>query len=119
MPRPRKCRKVCQMPLTQDFIPKGITYDGEPIVLAVDEYEAIRLIDKEGFSQEECGTYMNIARTTVQQIYTSARKKIADALVDALPLKIEGGEYQLCGGEEEYCGCGGCMRHRQCCKKED
>lgn len=84
----------------------------------MDEYEAIRLVDKEGFSQEECGSYMHIARTTVQQIYTSARKKLADALVDGLPLKIEGGEYRLCDGDEEFCGCGGCWRHRRNCKAE-
>ena len=113
MPRPMKCRRVCQMPLTQNLTPTGISYEGEPVILTVDEYEAIRLIDKEGLSQEECGTYMDIARTTVQQIYTSARKKIATALVDAVPLRIEGGEYQICGGED-YCGCGSCERHRRC-----
>ncbi len=117
MPRPRKCRKVCQMPSTQGFAPIGAMPDASAVTLTVDEYEAVRLIDKEGFSQEACGSYMNIARTTVQQIYTSARKKIADALVDGLILRIEGGDYQLCSGEEDYCGCGGCQKHRQhrCC----
>ena len=86
--------------------------EGITVILTVDEYETIRLIDKEGFSQEQCGEYMRIARTTVQQIYTSARKKLADALVDGLPIRIEGGDYQLCTGEEEYCGCGGCWKHR-------
>lgn len=80
--------------------------------MTVDEYEAIRLVDEQGFSQEECGTHMKIARTTVQQIYTSARKKIADALVEGLPLRIEGGDYQLCDGKEAYCRCGGCRKHR-------
>lgn len=78
----------------------------------VDEYETIRLIDREGFSQEECGSYMHIARTTVQQIYAAARKKLADALVDGKPLQISGGNYRLCEGTESYCGCGGCRRHR-------
>ena len=55
---------------------------------------------------------MKIARTTVQQIYDRARKKIARSLVEGLPLKIEGGDYCLCDGKEEYCGCGGCQRHK-------
>jgi uncharacterized protein len=80
--------------------------------MTVDEYEAVRLIDNEGFSQEECSEYMGIARTTVQMIYLSARKKIARTLVEGLALKIEGGDYRLCDGKEQYCGCGGCWRHR-------
>ena len=72
-------------------------------------------IQYEGFSQEECGVYMGVARTTVQQIYNRARQKIADALVEGIMLKIEGGDYILCSGEEKTCGCGGCKKHR--CQK--
>lgn len=116
MPRPRKCRKVCRMPTAREFYPMGAASRGQEIVLTVDEYEALRLIDRQGFSQEECGAYMQVARTTVQLIYNSARKKLADALVEGLPFRIEGGDYQLCDGKEEYCGCGGCKRH---CPRED
>ena len=75
MPRPRKCRKVCCLPDNDGFVPVRGGEELTPIVLNVDEYEAIRLIDREGFSQEQCGEYMRIARTTVQQIYAATRKK--------------------------------------------
>lgn len=101
------------MPAMREFRPVGEIPREAGVVLSVDEYEAIRLIDKQGFSQEECGGYMQVARTTVQLIYNSARKKLAEALVDGLPLRIEGGDYRLCDGTEEYCGCGGCRRHRR------
>lgn len=87
--------------------------DLPPIVLQIDEYETLRIIDREGFSQEQCGEYMHIARATVQQIYTSARKKIADALVEGRPIHISGGEYLLCDGKEHMCECGGCRKHRR------
>ena len=110
MPRHKKCRKVCSMPRTTTFAPVGENVDY--VVLTVEEYECIRLIDKQGFSQEECAAYMQVARTTIQQIYASARKKLADAIVDGAVLRIEGGDYQLCDGTEHTCGCGGCHRHR-------
>lgn len=122
MPRPKKCRKVCQMPPIREFRPVCEGKSEEEVTLTVDEYEAIRLIDRQGFSQEECSAYMQVARTTAQMIYNSARKKLAAALVEGLPLRIEGGDYQLCDGNEEFCACGGCWKHRRSCacrSKED
>ena len=113
MPRPKKWRMVCCLPPVKEFTPtNGSCEQNAPVIMTVDEYETIRLIDHEGFSQEECSGYMKIARTTAQMIYNNARQKIAQALVEGLTLKIEGGEYQLCEGDEAVCGCGGCRRHR-------
>lgn len=112
MPRPRKCRRVCCLPENDGFTPLHPCVAGDTVVMTVDEYEVIRLIDHEGLSQEECGEYMHIARTTVQQIYSSARKKLADALVEGLPLRISGGDYRLCDGTDQHRCCGGCHRHR-------
>ena len=80
MPRPIKCRKVCHFPNVLEFLPADDTDKKTPIVLTVDEYETIRLLNKKGYSQEQCAVSMQIARTTVQRIYEIARKKIADAL---------------------------------------
>lgn len=82
------------------------------ITMTVDEYETIRLIDLEGFTQEECANQMNIARTTVQGIYNDARRKLAQSLVNGKVLRIEGGDYKLCNGFEKSCSGGRCCRHR-------
>ena len=91
---------------------------GHIVTMTIDEYETIRLIDRQGFTQEECSKQMGVARTTVQGIYDSARKKLADALVNGKVLLIEGGNYVLCDGFEETCSCGGCRRHT-CGRKLD
>lgn len=85
--------------------------------MTVDEYEAIRLIDLDGFTQEECAAQMNISRTTVQGMYDSARKKLAESLVRGKVLSIEGGEYRLCDGQGRGCGAG--CRRRRCGKGFD
>ena len=113
MPRPKKWRKVCGLPQNSEFAPiDGKFFESEAVVMTVEEYETIRLIDNEGFTQEQCSGYMKIARTTVQQMYNNARKKLAASLVDGKLLRIEGGDYQICDGNEPHCGCGGCNRHR-------
>ncbi len=111
MARPTKRRKVCRLPNSNRFGPlETPIYDRDYISMTVDEYETIRLIDLEKFTQEECSEQMKIARTTVQGIYIEARRKIADALVNSKVLIIEGGEYQLCDDEVNSCGLG-CYRH--------
>lgn len=112
MPRPRKWRKVCCMPGNNRFGPLNTSYNQECVVMTIEEYETIRLIDLQGFTQEQCAEKMSIARTTVQRIYNDARQKLADALVNGKVLKIEGGDYKLCEGLEETCNCGGCLRHK-------
>jgi len=115
MPRPRKFRKVCCLPQSTQFGPEGAPKDQcEVVVMSVEEYEAIRLIDFEGLMQEECAVSMNVARTTVQRIYNDARKKLADFLVGGKRLVIEGGDFRLCDDSREEFGCGKChgQRHR-------
>ena len=107
--RPTKCRRVCRFPETLEFFTMGETL-GEHVILTVDEYETIRLVDKEGLSQEDCGTQLGVGRTTVQKIYETARRKIADALVLGRSLRIEGGDFYLCNGNSEFCYQKSCLK---------
>lgn len=108
MSRPRKCRRVCALPATVRFVPDCSQSAASHVTLTIDEYETIRLIDYEGLSQEQCGDQMKVARTTAQQIYVSARKKIAEAIVEGYALVIDGGDYRLCDGQDGQCA------HRRC-----
>ena len=91
MPRPWKYRRIGQLPVYRSFSPDDIT-DAEILRMTVDEYEALRLLDHEGLTQEACAE--KIARTTVTAIYDSARKKVADALVNGKRLLITGGHFE-------------------------
>lgn len=118
MPRPVKRRRVCQMPEMTKFSPNGVrkSNNQEKIILSIDEFEALRLIDYEGLSQEECSLRMNVARTTVQSIYNNARKKLIKMLVEGIPLDIVGGNYALCDDLVDRCN--GCGRRRRMKFKE-
>ena len=95
MPKCRK-RRICREPDYVIFQSENGLDD--VTTLTVDEYEAIRQIDMEGLSQEECAKKMCVARTTAQLIYNSARKKIAESIVLGKSIRIEGGNYILCDG---------------------
>ena len=93
MPRPKRCRRICNEPKFKLFTTEDAV---DTILLSVDEYETIRLIDLENKTQEECSIQMQVARTTVTDIYFNARKKIADCIVNGKKLVIQGGNYQIC-----------------------
>ena len=93
MPRKPRCRWIDGYPDHWEFSPEEVS-DKEPVVLSLDEFETIRLLDREGLTQEQCAERMGIARTTVTATYESARRKVADALVDGKRLLIRGGNYR-------------------------
>ena len=76
MPRPPRCRRICGVPQVDTFCPNGCENTG-PILLTLDEYEVIRLVDLEQQTHEQCAAQMDISRSTVQEIYESARSKSA------------------------------------------
>lgn len=60
-----------------------------PIILNFDEFEALRLVDYEGLTQEEAAKRMGISRGTVWRCINSARKKLASMLIEGRELIIE------------------------------
>lgn len=61
----------------------------------MEEAEAIRLKDLEGLEQEQGAEKMNISRPTFQRVLASARRKMADALLDGKAIRIEGGNFEM------------------------
>jgi len=96
MSRPVKWRRVDSIPAVRHFKPAGIPlYSLEEVNLTVEEVEAIRLKDLEDLEQEECAERMQISRPTFHRVLESARKKLADALLNGKAIRIEGGNFEL------------------------
>ncbi|MDN5357096.1 MAG: uncharacterized protein PWR17_265 [Candidatus Methanomethylophilaceae archaeon] len=114
MPRPKKWRNVCCLPESREYGPLDRDFGAdEAIKMTVEEFEAVRLIDHVEMSQEECAERMCVSRTTVQDIYSKARRKLACSLVEGAPLIIEGGRYRICEHSEGCCRRKACRRDRR------
>jgi len=96
MPRPFRCRRIFCRPGSDYFKPRGIPVRLlQEVGLTLDELEAIRLADLEGMYQQDAARKMNVSRQTFGNIVNSAHMKIADCLVNAKALKIEGGVVEM------------------------
>ncbi|HUV44343.1 MAG TPA: DUF134 domain-containing protein [Dehalococcoidales bacterium] len=96
MGRPPLWRRVNNIPDVPYFKPAGVPLTAlEEVQLSVEEVEAIRLKDLERLAQEGCAQRMSVSRTTFARILTSARQKMADALLHGKAIRIDGGNFQL------------------------
>lgn len=94
MPRPRKARHVCCNPAATYYKPQGIPMrDLEEVVLSMDGFEALRLVDAEGLPREEAAARMSISQSTLCRLLADARKIMAETITSGKALKIEGGDY--------------------------
>ena len=118
MPRPQRCRRICTEPSVSCFSPEQPA-DGEAIVLSLDEYEVIRLVDFEKLTHEACAKQMEISRTTVTEIYETARYKLADSIVNGKRLRIAGGNYRICDGSASCPRANCCKRANACSEKNE
>ena len=82
----RACRRLirgkCYMP--SDCIGGGT----DQVVLELDEFETMRLVDYEGLSQIQASEEMKVSRGTVQRLLLSARHKIVEALLNDISIIV-------------------------------
>ena len=96
MPRPRIFRRVWFQPNITYFKPAGIRMVSlEESILTVDEFEAVRLKDFLDLNQEKAAKKMKISQPTFHRLLLTARKKIADAIVNGKAIRIEGGNFKM------------------------
>jgi len=90
MVRPIKPRRVFFDPKAVYFKPRAIPLSMlDEVELSLDEIEALRLCDLEELDQIEAAKKMKISQSTLSRILISARKKIAQALIEGKAIKIK------------------------------
>jgi len=90
MVRPRMCRRLRFNPQAHYFKPRGIPMKQlEEVSITKEEMEAVKLKDYDGLEQIEAAQKMNTSQSTFQRILSSARTKIAEAIVKGKALRIE------------------------------
>lgn len=110
MPRPHSCRRVAAEPGATVYKPAGIrACELEWLTLGLDEFEALRLADRDGLHHEVAAARMGISRATFGRIVESARRKVAEALCTGKALQIAGGNVAPVRG---------CGRRRRCCRRD-
>jgi len=107
MAKPKKERFVRYPPPVSLFRPIGIPSSQlRQIVLLLDEYEALRLVDHEGMDQAAAAEKLGISRATCARILENAHQKIAEAVVNGCAIKIEGGNYRFWRNRFRCLSCG-------------
>ncbi|MGE4442933.1 MAG: DUF134 domain-containing protein [Desulfomicrobium sp.] len=117
MGRRRKCRFVADVPAVTVFKPVGVPMGQlHGVVLGLDGFEAMRLVDGEGMSQEEAAARMRVSRPTLCRILGEARTQVARALSRgwALRVDVDGGHTVTGADFEETTPC--CRRGRGCAR---
>ena len=108
MVRPKCCRRVAQSAAdSASHCHRSPSPDAEstdsPMILSLDEFEAIRLADALDLYQDQAAKQMDISRPTFSRIVQSARKKIAIALVNNQTIRIEQGQVTVCHMKQFKC----------------
>jgi len=93
MVRPFKRRFISFNPNVIYFKPRAVPLSMlEEVDLSMDEMEALRLCDYKNLEQTEAAKKMKVSQSTLQRILSSARQKVAEALIKGKAIKINKGK---------------------------
>ena len=92
-----RCKRwITEFPFVRNFRPVELEQNKvETIILRIEELEALRLVDAENLNQEEAATHMGVSRRTLWSDLSSARKKVATALLKGHAIRIECGAHTI------------------------
>jgi len=83
------------MPEITQFSPRGKPGRPDEVELKVDQYEALKIADYQGYNQEEGAKFMGISRPSFGRILREGRKTLVEALVKGKIIRIRIGNIQV------------------------
>ena len=93
--RKKKVRYIQKMPKSSQFSPRGKAGRPDEVELKIDQFEAIKLADHQGYDQSEGAKSMGISRPSFGRLLREGRKIVADAIVNAKIIRIRTSDVQV------------------------
>lgn len=107
MPRKKRFRRIQVPPVIKGMSVYGVRgRKSNEVILHIEEYEAIRLLDYQNLTQEEAAVFMDVSRPTLTRIYEEARNKVATAFVEGRDLLFKGGDIYF---DKNWYKCNSCQ----------
>lgn len=107
MPRKKRNRRIQVPPVIKGMSVYGVRgRKSNEVILHLEEYEAIRLLDYQNLTQEQAAVYMDVSRPTLTRIYEEARNKVATAFVEGRDLIFRGGDIYF---DKNWYKCNSCQ----------
>lgn len=93
MPRKKRNRRIQVPPVIKGMSVYGVRgRKTNEVIIRLEEYEAIRLLDYQNLTQQQAAVHMNVSRPTLTRIYEEARNKVATAFVEGRDIIFRGGD---------------------------
>ncbi len=107
MPRKKRNRRIQFPPVIKGMSVYGVRgRKSNEVILHLEEYEVIRLLDYQGLTQEQAAVHMDVSRPTLTRIYEEARNKVATAFVEGRDIVFKGGDIYF---DDNWYKCNSCL----------